>query len=201
MFIVGLTGGIGSGKSTASKIFATLNVTIVDADHVAREVVEPNSPALKEIISRYGEKILQKDETLDRAQLRKIVFANEGERKWLESITHPLIRSTISKRLQAERSSEEAPYRILETPLLFESAQKTMVSRSCLIDVDKNTQLQRVMQRDKNNEEQVQAMIAAQMPREQKLAIADDIVDNSGDLKNLQHQIKSLHQLYCELAN
>lgn len=200
MFIVGLTGGIGSGKSAASKLFASFGVTIVDADRVAREVVEPGSPALDEIAKRFGKQILQEDKTLDRAQLRKIVFANEEDRKWLESVTHPAIRDTIAQRLGAALTKEEANYRILETPLLFESTQRTLVSRTCLIDVKEEIQIQRVMQRDNNNEAQVKAIIAAQMPRKEKLALADDVVDNNGSLEELEKQIKSLHQLYCELV-
>ena len=200
MLVIGLTGGIGTGKSAAGAIFRDLGVTVVDADKVAREVVEPGSPALDAIAHRHGQDILLDDGSLNRAQLRKIVFSNDDERKWLESVTHPAIRETIAERLTAPRSEKEAPYRILESPLLLETTQRDFVKRVCVIDAEEETQIKRVLARDGITEEQVRAIIATQMPRDKKLELADDVIDNSKCHESLSLQIKRLHEFYCELA-
>ena len=200
MYIVGLTGGIGTGKSAASKVFVALGVTVVDADIVAREVVEPGSPALDAIAQRHGKNILLNDGSLDRAQLRKIVFSNDDERKWLESVTHPAIRETIAERLTAPRLDTEAPYRILESPLLLETTQRDFVKRVCVIDAEEETQIKRVLARDGITEQQARAIIATQMPRDKKLELADDVIDNSKCHESLALQIARLHEFYCDLA-
>lgn len=200
MLIVGLTGGIGAGKSAVAALFEKYNVVIVDADKVAREVVEPGSPALIAIAERHGEGILLEDGALDRAQLRKIVFGDEQERFWLESVTHPAIRQTIDARLTAPQSADEASYRILESPLLLETNQRDFVKRICVVDAEEQVQIQRVMARDGSSEEQVKAIIATQMPRAEKLKLADDIIDNSGDSESLQQQVTRLHEFYSSLS-
>lgn len=198
--IIGLTGGIGSGKSAAAAIFRKLGVKVVDADQVAREVVEPGSPALQAIAERHGPSILLENGMLDRAALRTIIFSQASEKDWLEQLTHPLIGDSIHRQLHAQQSDGEAPYRILESPLLMETQQKNFVQRLCLVDVDINTQIARVMERDNNDENQVKAIIAAQMPRTEKLERAHDIIDNSGSLAELSKQVHALHRKYCNIA-
>ncbi|MAE34530.1 MAG: dephospho-CoA kinase [Oceanospirillaceae bacterium] len=196
MFILGLTGGIGSGKSAASKYFRDQGITVVDADVVAREVVEPGQPALIAIEERYGADALLDDGTLNRAWLRAKVFAEPDERKWLESQTHPCIRDSIIVQLNAATS----PYAILESPLLFESGQSELVSRTLVIDVPEEIQVERACSRDSNGEEQIRRIIATQLPRAERLQRADDAVDNSGNLEALYEQLAALHQSYLQLA-
>ena len=199
-FIVGLTGGIGSGKSAAAALFREHGVLVVDADQVARDVVEPGSVALAEIANRHGAGILLDDGSLDRAQLREIVFADDSERRWLEQLTHPMIGELMFERLHGPATDGEAPYRILESPLLFETEQKLLTDRSVLIDIPTDLQIARATARDNNSATQIEAIIAAQMPRDKKQALADDIIDNSGTLDELRQQVEAHHRQYCELA-
>ncbi|KZZ12923.1 dephospho-CoA kinase [Oleibacter sp. HI0075] len=196
MFILGLTGGIGSGKSAASAYFRDQGIVVVDADIVAREVVEPGQPALLAIKQRYGSEALHDDGTLNRAWLRAKVFAEPDERKWLESQTHPRIRDSIIAQLKAATS----PYAILESPLLFESGQSELVARTLVIDVPEEVQVERASSRDGNEEEQIRRIIAAQIPRSERLQRADDAVDNSGNLAALYSQLAPLHQSYLQLT-
>ena len=196
MFILGLTGGIGSGKSAASAYFRDKGIVVVDADIVAREVVEPGQPALLAIKQRYGSEAIHDDGTLNRAWLRAKVFAEPDERKWLESQTHPRIRDSIIAQLKAATS----PYAILESPLLFESGQSELVARTLVIDVPEEIQVERASSRDGNEEEQIRRIIAAQMPRSERLQRADDAVDNSGNLEALYSQLAPLHQSYLQLT-
>jgi len=195
MFILGLTGGIGSGKSAASAYFRNQGIVVVDADIVAREVVEPGQPALLAIKQRYGSEALHDDGTLNRAWLRAKVFAEPDERKWLESQTHPRIRDSIIAQLKAATS----PYAILESPLLFESGQSELVARTLVIDVPEEIQVERACSRDGNEEEQIRRIIAAQIPRSERLQRTDDAVDNSGNLEALYSQLEPLHQSYLQL--
>ena len=196
MFILGLTGGIGSGKSAASAYFRNQGIVVVDADIVAREVVEPGQPALLAIKQRYGSEALHDDGTLNRAWLRAKVFAEPDERKLLESQTHPRIRDSIIAQLKAATS----PYAILESPLLFESGQSELVARTLVIDVPEEIQVERASSRDGNEEEQIRRIIAAQIPRSERLQRADDAVDNSGNLEALYSQLEPLHQSYLQLT-
>lgn len=192
--IVGLTGGIGSGKSTVARAFGALGVGWVDADDVAREVVMPGEPALAAIAERFGENVLQADGTLNRAALRSIVFEAPTERQWLESVTHPRVRERILVHL--ERLQRHSPYVLLVSPLLFESGQDRLVNRSIVVDVPIDIQLSRTLERDGVSEAQVHAILAAQLPREARLAKADDVIDNSGDHASMMQQVKQLDQLY-----
>ena len=194
--IVGLTGGIGSGKTAVSDCFQDLGVTVVDADVVARQVVEPGTPALEKIADRFGSHIVQDDGSLDRAQLRTIVFAEPEQRQWLEQLTHPLIRSGIKSGLENATSA----YAILVSPLLVESGQSELTQRILVVDVPESLQLQRTMQRDNNSAEQVQAIMAAQADRQQRLNYADDVLLNDGSLQQLQSKVDELHQRYLRLA-
>lgn len=197
MFIVGLTGGIGSGKSAASDYFQSLGVPIVDADVVAREVVEPGQPALNLIAEHFGQDILTTDQNLDRTKLRQKIFENSSEKKWLEDLLHPIIRQEIRRQLAASHG----PYAILVSPLLFETNQHALVNRSLLIDVPVEVQLARATNRDQNSREQIQKIIDSQLPRDVKLARADDVILNDKSLAALQDEIKKQHVRYLEYVN
>jgi len=192
--IVGLTGGIGSGKSTVARAFGSLGIGWVDADDVAREVVMPGEPALAAISEHFGNDVLHADGTLNRAPLRSIVFDNPTERKWLESVTHPRVRERILVHL--ERLQRQSPYVLLVSPLLFESGQDKLVDRTVVVDVPLELQLSRTRARDDVSEAQVHAILAAQLPREERLTKANDVIDNSGDHASMMQQVTQLDQHY-----
>lgn len=194
MAVVGLTGGIGSGKSTVVRLFGALGVHWVDADDVAREVVEPGTPALERIAEHFGQEILLPDGGLDRAALRRIVFDAPEERAWLESLLHPVIREELMRQLHPDNYA--LPYVLLVSPLLLETDQHELVDKVVVVDVPVDVQIQRTMARDTNDREQVERIIAAQMPREQRLQKADKVVDNSLPLADVEHQIEDLHQAF-----
>jgi len=196
MFIIGLTGGIGSGKSAATNYFQKLGVTIVDADIAARIVVEPNTPGLIEIEKYFDSSILQTNGSLDRAKLRSLIFADDKKRQWLESLLHPLIAEEIQQQLKDSSSA----YTILVSPLLLETQQHQWANRILLIDVPVELQINRTTSRDNNTAEQVESIIKVQMPREDKQAKANDIVLNDKDLNHLHTEITTLHQKYLKLA-
>ncbi|MFN3713948.1 MAG: dephospho-CoA kinase [Alcanivoracaceae bacterium] len=196
MFVVGLTGGIGSGKTAASDYLASKGITVVDADVAARVVVEPGQPALAAIRERFGDQVIQADGGLDRRALRDIVFADTAARKDLEAITHPAIGAELLRQLQASASR----YTLLVSPLLLESSQHRLANRILLIDVPESLQLSRTASRDKVAETQVRAIMAAQMPRQEKRQRADDIVVNDADLASLHQQLDRLHQQYLKMA-
>ncbi len=192
MKIAGLTGGIGSGKSTVARLFGELGVHWVDADDVAREVVEPGTPALERIAKHFGTHILTSEGALDRAQLRGIVFQQPEERAWLESLLHPIIRDELIRQLNPE--NYQLPYVLLVSPLLLETDQHELVDRIFVIDVPKDVQLERTMARDTNSREQVERIIAAQMSREDRLARADEVIDNDRPLDDVTRQVRELHE-------
>ena len=194
--VVGITGGIGSGKSAVTERFEKLGVTVVDADLAARVVVEPGRPALAAIAERFGDSILLDDGNLDRAALRKTVFANEAERKWLEQLTHPLIGEEILQQLQSANSA----YAILSSPLLLETSQGDLTDLTVVVDVPEEVQILRTMSRDSNDEEQVRRIMAAQMPREQRLEKADIVIDNSRSLGELDDVVAELHKEFLARA-
>ncbi len=197
MFVIGLTGGIGSGKSTVASIFANLGIEVINADQLARDAVEPGSPTLATIAERYGDYILQEDGSLNRSLLREIVFADAREREWLERLTHPLIAQLMKDQLQAVSS----PYAILESPLLIETDQKELVDRILVIDIVEETQLQRTLARDDSAEATIKAIINSQIPRKQRLEAADDVVDNSAKFEVTEREILRLHEQYLLMAN
>jgi dephospho-CoA kinase len=188
--VVGVTGGIGSGKTAATDHFASLTITVVDADLASRIIMEPGRPALAAVEERFGEEMLLDDGNLDRARMRELVFREPSQRQWLEGLTHPLIAEEISRQLQAATST----YVILSSPLLLETAQKDLCNCLVVVDVPESVQLERTMARDDNDEAQVQRIIAAQMPRQQRLALADYVLDNSGSLQDLQAAVEALHR-------
>lgn len=189
-FVVGITGGIGSGKSAVTARFEKLGITVVDADLAARVVVEPGRPALAAIADHFGGEIIQADGNLDRAALRQRVFADEAERLWLEQLTHPLIGREILEQIEASRS----PYTILSSPLLLETSQRELADCVVVVDVPESIQLERTMQRDSNDEAQVRRIMAAQMGRDERLEKADIVVDNSRSLADLDDAVDELHK-------
>jgi dephospho-CoA kinase len=196
VLVIGLTGGIGSGKTAVSDRFAALGITIVDADICARVVVEKDKPALASIVNHFGNTVLDKTGNLDRAKLRQIVFANDNERKWLETLLHPLIFDEMCSQLQRASS----PYVIFVSPLLVEAGQSVLCNRILVVDVPEATQLQRTMSRDNNSAEQVQAIIASQASRSIRLSKADDVITNTGSTDDLTMQVMQLHEKYLALA-
>ncbi|MDF1831323.1 MAG: dephospho-CoA kinase [Porticoccaceae bacterium] len=196
MFVLGLTGGIGSGKSAVAACFKKYGIKVVDADIAARKVVEPGMPALQAIAEHFGEHVLQTDGTLDRAALRSIVFNDELQRQWLEQLLHPAIGEWIA----SEIASATSAYVILESPLLLETEQRKSTQRTLVVDVSKELQIERATARDDNSREQIEAIIAAQLPRKERLARADDVIDNSGSLADLESAVDTLHQQYLTIA-
>ena len=196
-WVVGLTGGIGSGKSAVSDRFAKLAIKIVDADIASRVVVEPGKPALAQIAEHFGAHLLTAEGVLDRAELRKKVFADATQRRWLEQLLHP----PINEYLRAELASAESTYAILAHPLLIETGRNRICDRVLVVDVPEALQLSRTMQRDGNTEEQVHAIMAAQANREDRLAAADDVISNDNDLAHLDVEVSRLHKIYLALAN
>jgi len=195
-YTVALTGGIGSGKSTIAGYFAASGVDIIDADVIAREVVEPGTPALQAIIERYGDAILTEQGTLQRSRLREIIFATPDEKTWLNALLHPLINA----RTQQLKAQAASPYVLWVVPLLVENRLQRQADRVLVVDTDEETQLRRTLQRDNVSLEQAKRILAAQATRQQRLDCADDIIDNSGAPEKSLPQVAKLHQLYLKLA-
>tara|TARA_B110000444_G_C18817410_1_gene585863 strand:- start:542 stop:1156 length:615 start_codon:yes stop_codon:yes gene_type:complete len=194
--VVGLTGGIGSGKSAAARIFRELGVDVIDVDALAREVVEPGQPALSDITAHFGSELLTAEGRLDRAALRSIVFSNPEHKFWLENLLHPLIAELIQRRLDATKS----PYAILESPLLLETEQHKLVDRVLVIDASEPTQIDRSVRRDGSDEELIRSIIASQIDRDVRNQKADDLVTNEDSLEQLRENIESLHSKYMEMV-
>lgn len=196
MLIIGLTGGIGSGKTAASDYFASKGITVVDADVVSRLVVEPGQSALQQIKEHFGEHILDAQGRLDRAALRKIVFDAPEQRTWLEQLLHPLIAEEIQRQLEASQSA----YTLLVSPILFESGQNLFCQRTLVVDAPESLQIARTTARDNTDEQGVKAIMKAQTQRETRLQKADDVLLNDGSLQDLHQKIDQLHEHYLELA-
>ena len=194
--VVGITGGIGSGKSAVTDRFEAHGITVVDADKAARVIVEPGGPALQSIAEHFGDDILLPDGGLDRAALRAKVFADEGERRWLEQLTHPLIGQEIFDQLSAATSA----YKILSSPLLLETSQKSLTDLVVVVDVPEEVQLARTMARDDNDEAQVKRIMAAQMPRSERLEKADIVIHNNRGLTELDGLVAELHKEFLARA-
>ena len=188
-YVVGITGGIGSGKSAVTDYLETKGITVVDADKVARIVVEPGTSGLAAIAEHFGSDILLPNGGLDRAALRKVVFDNPDERKVLESITHPRIREEIARQLGEATS----PYVVLASPLLLESGQNSFANYVVVVDVPESVQLSRTMARDDNSEQLVKSIMAAQLDRETRLSRADTSISNDGSLDELYARVNDLH--------
>jgi dephospho-CoA kinase len=193
---VALTGGIASGKSRVADQFATLGVPVIDTDVIARQVVEPGQPALAEVIEVFGSGVLGADDRLDRRRLREIVFSDAAARGRLESILHPAIRSEMERQSRAAGG----PYQLLVIPLLTEGGRRDHVDRVLLVDVPESVQIERLMRRDSVSREQAEASLGAQATRAARLAIADDVIDNTGSPEDLPGKIALLHEQYLRLA-
>ncbi len=193
---IGLTGGIGSGKSTVAKYFSDLGAGIIDTDLIARELVEPGQPALAELIAAFGDAILNPDGSLNRARLREIVFRNTGLRQQLEKILHPHIRTSALARAEQIGGA----YCILVVPLLVETGQNYPVDRVLVVDTPVKSQIQRVTARDGLSETETRSILACQASRQARLAIADDVISNDADLDSLLAQTARLHTFYTQLA-
>ncbi len=197
--IIGLTGGIGSGKSAAADFFSELGITIIDADIAARKVVEPGQPALDQLIKHYGREILLSPakQVLDRNKLRSIIFSNPSERKWLNNLLHPLIRNYMDSKV-TEASSF---YIIKVIPLLVESEQPFGVDRILVIDVSEDVQIDRVSNRDNITHDEALKIIQTQASREDRIIKSNDIINNDSTIEELEKSVKNMHNKYLRLAN
>ncbi|MFC1695412.1 dephospho-CoA kinase [Pseudomonadota bacterium] len=196
IFTVVLTGGIASGKSAVSACFEKLGTPVVDTDIIAREVVEPGSPALERIAGELGAGFLDADGKLNRSKLRQAIFSDPELKSRLETILHPLIGKEVLRQV----TQLDSPYCIIVIPLYAESSAYAWIDRVLVVDVIEDTQIERVMARDGISREQARAILNAQASRQDRLALADDILDNSGDLSELPEKVKALHEKYLSLA-
>ncbi|MGR5278117.1 dephospho-CoA kinase [Vibrio rotiferianus] len=196
-FVIGLTGGIASGKTTVANLFKQqFKIDIVDADIVAREVVEPNTPGLNAIIEHFGTDIVHDDQTLDRAKLRDRIFSHPEEKAWLNGLLHPMISEKMIEDLEQVTSD----YALLVVPLLVENKLDSLCDRVLVVDVEPQTQISRTVKRDNVSEEQAKAILASQASREQRLALADDVVKNNPNDPELLLQITDLHEKYLAMC-
>ncbi len=195
-YIVGLTGGIGSGKTTVANLFAEKGITVIDTDQLARDLTSKGELALEKISRQFGSSILLTDGTLDRSSLRKRVFAEPADRLWLEQLLHPLIRNAMKQ--QAQESS--SPYCIVVIPLLFETTPNPLINRVLVVDTHENNQIIRAKIRDNANENMITTIVKTQISREDRLKKADDVIYNDGELADLLPQVDKFHQLYLNLA-
>jgi dephospho-CoA kinase len=194
--LIGLTGGIASGKSAVAELFARLGAPVLDTDQIARDVVEPGTPTLAKLVAEFGSEILDANGRLDRARMRARVFADPAQRKRLEAITHPAIREELAARAQRA----EGPYQIHVIPLLVESGRAELYDRVLLVDTSEEAQLQRLLARDGSSLEQARQILAAQASREDRLNAADDVIVNTGTLQDLQQFVQTLHRNYTALS-
>ncbi|WP_395949382.1 dephospho-CoA kinase [Aeromonas mytilicola subsp. aquatica] len=198
MYVVAITGGIGSGKTSVANQFAALGIEVVDADLIAREVVEPGTPALAAIASHFGPGILDEQGRLDRRALRERIFSDPAAKSWLNALLHPIIRSEMLRQCAAANS----PYCLLVVPLLVENRLTELADRVLVIDVDETTQIERTCRRDGVSLEQAQAILASQASRSERLAMADDVLDNqSGTTETIRERILVLHETYLAFAS
>ena len=193
---IGLTGGIASGKTTVANLFAALGVTIVDTDLLSREVVAPGSPLLRQITEHFGMGVQSADGSLSRQELRKRIFADPEQRKWLEALLHPAIRALTDERCAAAKG----PYVMVAIPLLVETGGASRFDRVLVVDCAPDLQLARLISRDGTTREEAQRMLAAQASREARLAVASDVIHNDGDLEHLRGQVEELHRQYVMAA-
>lgn len=196
MLKVGLTGGIGSGKSTVAKGLQSKGITLVDADQIAREVVQPGEEALDEIANTFGREVIQADGNLDRSTLKQRIFSDPSAKKQLEAILHPRIRQRIIERVN---SAVDTPYVVADIPLLVESKYPEHFDRVIVVDCTETQQIERVKARDDMSDEQIQRIMDSQATRQERLAAATDVIDNTGDIKSLKMQIEKLHDKLLSL--
>ena len=201
MFKLGLTGGIGSGKSTVAKLFADRGVAIIDLDEISREVVQPGEPCLKSILEHFGAQVLGPNQELDRTALREIIFADPAQRQWLENLLHPAIRNRCNTYEQKLTSANETPYLIIEIPLLTDADDSYQFDRVLAVDLSEESQIQRTMQRSGIAKEEAVKILQSQPSRLQRLNLAHDVIDNQGSIEGLTAQVERLHQEYLKLAD
>jgi len=194
--IVGLTGGIGSGKSAAANFFQNEGITVIDADGLSREVIEEGTPGFASIVEYFGSKIIDSDGSINRAHLRKEVFDDDKKKKLLESIIHPLVRELMKKKIAASKS----PYSIVMVPLIFETNSMSNYNRILVIDCDPKIQLERAMLRDNNSKAQIEKIMDSQCSREERISIANDIIPNNDSLENLKIRSIAMHKFYLGLS-
>ena len=188
--IIGLTGGIGSGKTAVSDTFEKLGITVVDADLASRVVVEKGKPCLEEIAKHFGDDILNENDELNRAKLREIIFNSDSEKLWLESLLHPAIAEQIKDELNASKS----PYTILVSPLLLETNQRDFCDKVLVVDVPIEIQMERTTKRDGVSKDQVKSIIKSQINRDERLQLADEIIINEGSIEDLEMIVRELHK-------
>ena len=195
--VIGLTGGIASGKTTVANLFEQeFGIEIVDADVVARQVVEPGSAGLEQITQHFGPEVVEADGTLNRARLREIIFADPSQKEWLNNLLHPMIREQMLQQLETVQSD----YALLVIPLMVENNLQTLADKVVVVDVDPETQIQRTVERDQVDIEQAKAILASQATREQRLAIADYVIKNNTKNQKLLYQITELHKKFLEMC-
>jgi dephospho-CoA kinase len=193
---IGLTGGIGSGKTAASEFFSELGVPVIDADVISRELLQPDTEATRQVIEEFGADIVSGGNSIDRAKLRQLIFQNPIARKKLESIIHPMVRAAIARKI----SDVTWPYCIVVIPLLFEAGQQDLVDRILVIDIPTRLQIARAAHRDQTSTAAIQQIIGSQTPASERRARADDIIDNTGQLEDLKNRIIELDRFYRKLS-
>lgn len=193
---IGLTGGIGSGKTAASDLFAKKGIEVIDTDVLARKALDLNSPLLIKVFNHFGEQLKLIDGSLNRAALRSLIFNDPKAKTWLEALVHPWVKEQTTQAL----AKATGAYVLLSSPLLIESGQAKLVDRLLVVDIPENLQLERTTKRDSNEPDLVKKIMSQQLARQERLLQADDLIDNSGDLKHLQNQVDSLHNQYLKLA-
>jgi len=195
--VIGLTGGIASGKTTVANLFEQeFGIEIVDADVVARQVVEPGSAGLEQITQHFGPEVIEADGTLNRARLREIIFADPSQKEWLNNLLHPMIREQMLQQLETVQSD----YALLVIPLMVENNLQSLADKVVVVDVDPETQIQRTIERDQVDQQQAEAIVASQASREQRLAIADYVIKNNTKNQKLLYQITELHKKFLEMC-
>ena len=196
MYIVGLTGGIGSGKTTISQFFLNNNIEVINSDAISREVVQPGTNALAKIEERFGAEILTESRVLNRPRMRSIIFKDDDQKVWLENLLHPLIRDAISLSIAHAKSD----YVVLESPLLLETDQHKLVDRILVVDISPKTQLERTLSRDGGSKDTIKSIIDSQLTRSERLNRADDVINNEQDIQSVRSEFESIHENYLILA-
>ncbi|WP_047042372.1 dephospho-CoA kinase [Vibrio mexicanus] len=197
-FVIGLTGGIASGKTTVANLFNEhFDIDIVDADVVAREVVEMGTPGLAAIVDKFGQQILDEQGSLNRSALREVIFSSPEDKEWLNGLLHPMIRQLMIKQLEDTSS----PYALLVVPLMVENSLQSLVNRLLVVDVEKETQIERTMARDDVSRSQVESILSSQASRQDRLACADDVIKNNTENEKLLPQITELHKKYLAMSS
>jgi dephospho-CoA kinase len=196
MLVIGLTGGIGSGKTTVAKLFAERKIPIIDADVIAHEITKPDSPAFIDIVEHFGKKVVMADGSLDRMKLRSMIFNDPNQRRWLEYLLHPVIRKEMERQIKKLKT----PYCIAVIPLLVEVEFYSFIDRILVIDAPESQQIERIMTRDQASKEHIESILKSQATRKARVAKAQDLIMNDGIVENLVPQVEKLHRMYLGLS-